>query len=228
MKSTALILFLILTGPSFAQDRNIDQQIESQAQELLDILPYSQASMREKREVLGMLTRSRQILERNSDRPQPSSFFCTDRDRDNRSPFVYAYHNARYEVVRLTDVVFGSLRGCEEALEQTLRVGSLNLACADRDGDNRRPFIAFQADRLNNRVVRMEGHTFNSAQSCYNQLQSIKLTRRGDRLFCTDRDGDGRSPYIMMKIDEQGFRFSQVNTRFFSSLNECLRELEQL
>lgn len=99
----------------------------------------------------------------------------------------------------------------------------VQLRCTSRDDDNRAPWVLSYVD-LNFSVIKLNEVLFSSSSSCEESLKNKKYVL-GATLSCTNRDGDNRPPYSMIKfIDRQVSKLSGQN---FSSLSNCFTAIEQ-
>lgn len=222
--------FLFFSFSVLSRTHQIDRDILNTLHEIEDIIRYDRVSVSQKRRALQSLQDARNALS-DFDRRPPGDrdrFFCEARDNDRRRPFVIAYFDRNYEKRQLREVTFGSMATCERALQSTLNLGRNRIACADRDADNRRPYIAFKINERADKVTHIIGHEFHSLDSCYSLLEQHRMSRNGSLLFCSDRDADNRSPYVLINYDFFENEFRRVNDETYRSMNACRETLHRL
>lgn len=153
---------------------------------------------------------------------QEINFMCTDRDNDNRAPYVLSYVDTNFTVVKLRDVTFSSIGSCESTLRDKVNVLGNELSCTSRDGDNRAPYSMIKFNGA--QVAKLTGQIFSSNEKCLGVLTNSRMMN-GEVLFCIDRDNDNRAPYVMKKLNPTTGSFSSLNTNSFNSMNDCERIL---
>lgn len=223
------LFFLGLMSTLYGQGEaawQVDRDIINKLNSIEWSVRHGNASLADKKEALTLLQSAHRILEGRDHFDWMQELFCIDRDRDNRAPFVPAYHDDNYQLTRIREIAFGSLQQCDHAIKNSFQIAQtgLHYACVDRDADNRRPYMAFSMGPRPFQMRKITGHLFASYNSCRQQLQSIKLTRRGDLLFCSDRDNDGRSPYVMVRLNEREQSFEPL-TDTFRTMTDCQNRL---
>lgn len=150
------------------------------------------------------------------------NFMCTDRDNDNRAPYVLSYVDTNFAVVKLRDVTFANMSACEATLRDKVSVMGNELSCTSRDGDNRAPYTMLKYNGT--QVAKLTGQLFSSNDKCLGVLTNSRMVN-GEVLFCIDRDNDNRAPYVMRKLDPNTGNFSVLNSNSFNSMNDCERIL---
>jgi hypothetical protein len=151
-------------------------------------------------------------------RPVEIDYMCTDRDNDNRAPYVLSYVDRDFTVVKLRNVTFATMSACTTALRDKVRLANNDYTCTARDGDNRAPYAVIHLNGT--QVRRVEGQVFSSMSSCRRMLTESRVVQ-GELLFCVDRDVDNRAPYVMRKFNPTTATISPLNSNQFNTMSAC-------
>lgn len=234
--TTIGILALAFSSTVFSQPfqrRDLEErQIERLTRQVSNLVNthISVLSAGELRDLKTSLQRSRDILVGRvtpvPPRPFPPTpeidFMCTDRDNDNRAPYVLSYVDANFTVVKLRDVLFPSIDTCESTLRDKVYIQGSELSCSSRDGDNRAPYIMLKFNQT--QITKLTDQLFTSNEKCLGVLTNSRMLN-SELLFCIDRDGDDRAPYVMKKFDPNTGKTSSLNRNSFNSMSDCERIL---
>ena len=185
-------------------------------------------------------------------------FFCASRDADGISPydiFLWNVEESFFGGSTFVDfdqlgLITGSIRECENSLENVTIRNDRAFACASRDNDGISPFSLFALienpdsvgqvyDSLNNCIGSLPGAS-NAVQAA-DALEKIKeatvqasqeesddpVTARSEsgEWVCTSRDSDGIAPYAFaMELDT--FELD-VSDAVFDTMRECEAALSE-
>lgn len=145
-----------------------------------------------------------------------STMICIARDNDGRAPWISAAIDGRGNLTRYS-VAYETFNACTDALSSSTAIGSSLIGCVARDNDGRDPWIlAVMSERG---MIRVGGTVFSTVAQCRETLQSGRRTYDA-LLFCTSRDNDGRDPWIIASVREDGTFIRNAGT-VFSTLSQC-------
>lgn len=239
MKKQNILTFGVVLGlVTFMNDLSAQtrdqlvQRIQKSTADLQWELESTKANNNDLNAVLALVERARLVLRDGSERDRDhhgrrrslvSQFACTDRDDDNRHPYVLSYTDENYNTIKITNVLFSSKESCESAKSEARYFREVDAFCIDKDTDNRAPwnFVSWDGN-----ILKKHSINFGSKQGCDAALSSGKF-RNGVLNFCVDKDADQRAPFVIRGIDFLSGAISSNNTNF-SSMEECLSVLNSV
>ena len=222
--TTILILALMMTTSAFANRNRVERRILRQVQSIEENLAFSSANTEELRQALRLLRQAKKIISGDTRDRQPVPSIrleCTDRDGDDRAPYVFSYIKG-FNVIKLKNVTFHSLSNCQRSLDESFFVQGVQTMCVARDGDNRAPYslVTVRGQQL----TKITSKSFPSYSKC-RDIERRSVSRSDGLFFCIDRDSDNRAPYVIRKFNALNNSVENVNSQTFSSIEKCERVL---
>ena len=102
--------------------------------------------------------------------------------------------------------------------------GADALVCTARDNDNRNPWMLGLRDRV--QVQKIRGTVVGAKDLCEKTIDTA-VVGRNSALACLARDNDGRSPWIIGRIDLNTATMTKINYTSVSSFETCVSTLNQ-
>jgi hypothetical protein len=158
----------------------------------------------------------------NNSRSQ-GAYACVSRNNDGRSPFMLASSNG-IKMQKIQGTLYQKSADCQAADYSIRILPTTSLACTSRDQDGRGPWIMGLLNEKN-QFVRLDNAVALNLADCLKLEQDLVLQEdQTTGLFCASKGGDGKSPFVMTKVDLLTGRL-EWSSQIFSDLQHCNQNL---
>jgi hypothetical protein len=152
-----------------------------------------------------------------------SNFACVSRGNDGRSPYMLAASTGT-KMLKVNGTSYQKNDDCNSALTGMRETPLSSIVCTSRDGDGRSPWNMGIITQ-NNTYIRLNKAVSNTLETCQAMVTNLIIEDDAiNALYCSSKNGDGRSPYAVTKMDLRTGA-NEIGSNIFGDLAQCNRNL---
>lgn len=216
------LTLLSITSSASAQNQNREdakQEVRLAAEQALRAVDRSTVSTGELLRARDQIRAAIETL--NATTVNVGGYACLSRDNNSWAPYVVGRERSDGKYDKLADLVFQEADMCTYQLRVSIKAIGKKFLCASADRDGRSPYAVYTIDEMN--LATQKIGTYADMLTCMSAYKDGQF--RTDYIkSCKSRDNDGRSPFVVFRLNRDGSS-AVIGNSTYNDFFACMQSL---